>query len=42
MAAKLVRRLIDLLRDGLTARSEAIGSTCVSPGVSENVRQARR
>ncbi|ACS60858.1 hypothetical protein Rleg_6103 (plasmid) [Rhizobium leguminosarum bv. trifolii WSM1325] len=42
MAAKLIRRLIDLLRDGLTARSEGIGSTCVSPGGSENVRQARR
>lgn len=42
MAAKLIRRLIDLLRDGLAARSEAIGSTCVSPGGSESVRQARR
>lgn len=42
MAAKLIRRLIDLLWDGLTARSEAIGSTCISPGGSENVRQARR
>lgn len=42
MAAKLIRRLIDLLRDGLTARSEAIGSTCISPGGLENVRQARR
>lgn len=42
MAAKLIRRLIDLLRDGLTARSEAIGAACVSPGVSESVRQARR
>lgn len=41
MAAKLIRRLIDLLRDGLT-RGEAIGSTCVSPGGSESVRQARR
>lgn len=40
--AAIVRRLIDLLRDGLTARSEAIGSTCVSPGGSESVRQARR
>ncbi|MBB4442383.1 hypothetical protein M2310_005841 [Rhizobium leguminosarum] len=39
MAAKLIQHLIDLLRDGLTARSEAIGSTCVSP---ESVRQARR
>ncbi len=42
MAPKLIRRLIDLLRDGLTARSEAIGSTCVSLGGSESVRQVRR
>ncbi len=42
MAAKLIRRLIDLLRDGLIARSEAIGGDCVSPGGSESVRQARR
>lgn len=42
MAAKLAQCLIDLLRDGLTARSEAIGSTGVSPGGSESVRQARR
>jgi hypothetical protein len=42
MAAKLIRRLIDLLRDGLAARSEAIGSTCVNPGGSGSVRQARR
>ncbi|MGZ2454591.1 hypothetical protein ACVIRO_007408 [Rhizobium ruizarguesonis] len=42
MAAKLIRRLIDLLRDGLTARSEAIGGACVSLGGSASVRQARR
>lgn len=42
MAAKLIRRLIDLLQDGLIARSEAIGGAGVSPGGSESVRQARR
>ncbi|MBB3137147.1 hypothetical protein FHS26_004906 [Rhizobium pisi] len=42
MTAKLIRRLINLLRDGLTARGEAIGRTCVNPGGSESVRQARR
>lgn len=42
MAAKLAQCLIDLLRDGLTARSEAISGACVSLGGSESVRQARR